>query len=319
MAESNDKPVQVLTDLPGVGPTTAKKLEEAGFSTLEALAVASIGELVSVADLGEKTASKIIEAARGGLDLSFETADMIYERRKQITRLSTGSTALNELCGGGIETNGITEFFGEFRTGKTQVAHSLCVAVQRDPEEGGLDAGAIYIDTEGTFRPERIVQMSERYGMDYSETLKNIEVGRAYNSDHQMVLVDQFIDRAKEKNIRLLIVDSLTSHFRAEYVGRGTLAERQQKLNKHMHTLLRLAEINNICVVVTNQVMAKPDQFFGDPTQPIGGHIVAHACTTRIYLRKSKGNRRIARIVDSPWLPESEAVFTITENGIEDA
>jgi DNA repair protein RadA len=319
MAESNDKPVQVLTDLPGVGPTTAKKLEEAGFSTLEALAVASIGELVSVADLGEKTASKIIEAARGGLDLSFETADMIYERRKQITRLSTGSTALDELCGGGIETNGITEFFGEFRTGKTQVAHSLCVAVQRGPDEGGLEAGAIYIDTEGTFRPERIVQMSERYGMDYSETLKNIEVGRAYNSDHQMVLVDQFIDRAKDKNIRLLIVDSLTSHFRAEYVGRGTLAERQQKLNKHMHTLLRLAEINNICVVVTNQVMAKPDQFFGDPTQPIGGHIVAHACTTRIYLRKSKGNRRIARIVDSPWLPESEAVFTITENGIEDA
>ena len=161
--------------------------------------------------------------------------------------------------------------------------------------------------------------MSESYGLEYNEVLKNIQVGRAFNSDHQMVLADQFMERTKDKNIRILIVDSLTSHFRAEYVGRGTLAERQQKLNKHMHTLLRLAEINSVCVVVANQVMAKPDQFFGDPTTPIGGHIVAHACTTRVYLRKSKGNRRIARIVDSPWLPEGEAVFTITENGIEDA
>jgi len=320
MPDANtEKAPETLTDLPGVGPTTAKKLEDAGFSTLEALAVASIGELVAVADLGEKTASKMIEAARGSLDLSFETADVIYERRKTITRLPTGSVALDQLCGGGVETNGITELFGEFRTGKTQVAHQLCVTVQRPKEEGGLEAGAIYIDTEGTFRPERIVQMSERYGMDYNEVLKNIEVGRAYNSDHQMVLVDQFTDRTKDKNMPLLVVDSLTSHFRAEYVGRGTLVERQQKLNKHMHTLLRLAEINNICVLVTNQVMAKPDQFFGDPTTPIGGHIVAHACTTRIYLRKSKGTRRIARVVDSPWLPESEAVFTITERGIEDA
>ncbi len=314
-----EKPIQALTDLPGVGPTTAKKLEEAGFSTLEALAIASIGELVAAADIGEKTASKIIESARGSLDLSFETADVIYERRKAITRLTTGSTTLDQLFGGGVETNGIMELFGEFRTGKTQIAHQLCVSVQMPNSEGGLEAGAIYIDTEGTFRPERIVQMAERFGLDYNEILKNIEVGRAYNSDHQMVLVDQFTDRAKNKDIRLLVVDSLTSHFRAEYVGRGTLAERQQKLNKHMHTLLRLAEINNISVVVTNQVMAKPDQFFGDPTTPIGGHIVAHACTTRVYLRKSKGNRRIARVVDSPWLPESEAVFAITENGIEDA
>lgn len=314
-----EKPVRALTDLPGVGPTTAKKMEEAGFSTLEALAIASIGELVAAADIGEKTASKIIESARGSLDLSFETADIIYERRKAITRLTTGSTTLDELFGGGVETNGIMELFGEFRTGKTQIAHQLCVSVQMPNNEGGLEAGAIYIDTEGTFRPERIVQMAERFGIDYNEILKNIEVGRAYNSDHQMVLVDQFTDRAKNKDIRLLVVDSLTSHFRAEYVGRGTLAERQQKLNKHMHTLLRLAEINNISVLVTNQVMAKPDQFFGDPTTPIGGHIVAHACTTRVYLRKSKGNRRIARVVDSPWLPESEAVFAITENGIEDA
>ncbi len=314
-----EKTVRALTDLPGVGPTTAKKMEEAGFSTLESLAIASIGELVAAADIGEKTASKIIESARGSLDLSFETADIIYERRKAITRLTTGSTTLDELFGGGVETNGIMELFGEFRTGKTQIAHQLCVSVQMPKNEGGLEAGAIYIDTEGTFRPERIVQMAERFGIDYNEILKNIEVGRAYNSDHQMVLVDQFTDRAKNKDIRLLVVDSLTSHFRAEYVGRGTLAERQQKLNKHMHTLLRLAEINNISVLVTNQVMAKPDQFFGDPTAPIGGHIVAHACTTRVYLRKSKGNRRIARVVDSPWLPESEAVFAITEKGIEDA
>jgi len=201
-----EKVLTSLTDLPGVGPTTAKKLEDAGFSTLEALAVASIGELVTAGELGEKTASKIIDAARGGLDLSYETADLIYERRKQILRVPTGSTALDQLLGGGIETNGITEFFGEYRTGKTQIAHNLCVSVQRSIEEGGVESGAIYIDTEGTFRPERIVQMSERYGLDYNDVLKNIQVGRAFNSDHQMVLADQFMERTKDKNIRILIV-----------------------------------------------------------------------------------------------------------------
>ncbi len=318
-----------IADLPGIGPSTAKKLEEAGYMTAFALAVASVSDIVEVGGMGEKTAVSIIQAARDNLNITFEPARVILERRRSIIKLTTSSKALDELFGGGIESGGITEFAGEYRTGKTQLAHQLCINVFLPVEKGGfgiLDESsprAIYIDTEGTFRPERIVQMLSAYPeLDREEILNNIQVARAYNSDHQIVLTDQVFregqDLSKGK-IALLVVDSLTSHFRAEYVGRGTLATRQQKLNKHIHTLLRIAEVLNIPVIVTNQVHAKPDTFFGDPNAPIGGHVVAHACTTRVYLRKGKGSRRIIRILDSPLLPESESLFVIAEVGIRDA
>ncbi len=323
-SKSKEKKIQSIEDLPGIGPTTAAKLRENGFNTLESIATAPIGELSDLAGLGEKTAAKIIEMAREALDLSFEPASKVLERRTNLKKISTGANALDDLFGGGIETGAITEFFGEFRSGKTQIAHQLCVNSQLPVEQGGLKDGdkevlVAYIDTEGTFRPERIVSMTKRYSeLDAKKVLENIRVGRAYNSDHQIVLAEKLLREIATENYGLVIVDSLTSHFRAEFVGRGTLASRQQKLNSHIHSLLRLAELGNLAVVVTNQVQAKPDVFFGDPTAPIGGHIVAHACTTRTYLRKSKGDRRIARIVDSPLLPENEAVFAITELGIVD-
>ncbi|HEC80839.1 MAG TPA: DNA repair and recombination protein RadA, partial [Thermoplasmatales archaeon] len=177
---------------------------------------------------------------------------------------------------------------------------------------------AFYIDTENTFRPERIKQMAESLGLDANETLKRIHVARAYNSNHQMLLVDKVKELSKEIPARLLVIDSLTAHFRAEYVGRGALADRQQKLNKHMHDLLRWGDLNDGVICVTNQVSAKPDALFGDPTRPIGGHIVGHTATFRIYLRKSKGEKRIARLIDSPHLPEGEAVFSITREGVRD-
>ena len=318
--------VTSITDLPGIGPSTAAKLIEAGFSTLESIATVSVGELTSIASMGEKTVKKIIEAAREALDIDFETAKSVLARRKELAKVTTGSQKLDELFGGGIETGAVTELFGEFRTGKTQIAHQLCVTVQLPQEKGGLRDGdnypkVIYIDSEGTFRPERILSMASRWKDDIDEDvlLENILHGRAHNSDHQMVLVEKMIkDYLPTENVKLLVVDSMVSHFRAEYVGRGTLATRQQKLNQHIHTILRAAEIGNLAVIVTNQVQAKPDQFFGDPTQPVGGHIVGHAAQTRVYLRKSKGERRIARIVDSPLLPENEAVFGLTEIGIVD-
>ncbi|MFW9928402.1 MAG: DNA repair and recombination protein RadA [Candidatus Thorarchaeota archaeon] len=322
-----DKKIESISDLPGVGPTTAKKLSENGFDSLMAIAAASVAQLTSIASLGEKTAQKMIEAARSALNLSFISAEEILDQRQKLLRITTGSAALDELFRGGIETGSLTEFYGEFRTGKTQLAHQLCVTLQLPREEGGLkETGkdvqpvkAVYIDTEGTFRPERIIAMAQRYpSLDPQEVLKNILVGRCYNSDHQMALVDKVAKDAQNENIGLIIVDSLTSHFRAEYVGRGTLAERQQKLNQHIHAILRIAEVSNLAIVATNQVHAKPDQFFGDPTAPVGGHVVAHAAQTRVMLRKSKGNRRIARIADSPLLPESEAVFAINEEGIFD-
>jgi len=314
-----------LEDLPSVGPAIAERLREAGFSTIESIAVASPAEISAAAEIGEATAAKIISAARKFAEIGgFETGEIILERRKKVGKITTGSRELDRLLGGGVETQAITEFFGEFASGKTQICHQLAVNVQLPRDTGGLEGSVIVIDTENTFRPERIVQMAESKGLDPKEVLKNIYVAQAYNSNHQMLLVDQAKELANKfkkegkKPVKLLIVDSLTSHFRAEYVGRGTLADRQQKLNRHLHDLMRFGELFNAAIVVTNQVQARPDAFFGDPTKPVGGHIVAHTATFRIYLRKSKGELRVARLIDAPHLPESEAVFRITERGVED-
>jgi len=307
-----------VTDLPGVGPAIAKRLAEAGYKSVEAIAVASPPELAAAGSIGETTATKIIKAAREMLDIGFETADLLLERRRNAGRITTGSKALDEMLGGGIETQSITEIYGSFRSGKTQIAHQLAVNVQLPSEKGGLSGTAIYVDTEGTFRPERLVDMAEAVGLEPANVLKNVVWARAYNSDHQILLCDQAMEMAQEKSAKLLVVDSVTSHFRAEYTGRGTLAARQQKLNKHLHHLMRGAEVNNMAVYITNQVMSRPDAFFGDPTAPVGGHVLAHVPQTRCYIRKSKGDRRICRLVDSPSLPEGEAVFTVVKDGIRD-
>jgi DNA repair protein RadA len=313
-----------VEDLPGVGPAIAEKLREAGFNSLETIAVASPAELVATAEIGEVTAAKIINAARESADIGgFETGDKILERRQGVGKLTTGSKSFDALLGGGLETQAMTEFYGEFGSGKTQIAHQLAVNVQLPPEKGGLNGSAIMIDTENTFRPERIKDMAEGAELDYEDILKNIHVARAYNSNHQILLVERARELAEdlkntEKPMRLMIIDSATAHFRSEYVGRGTLADRQQKINKHLHDALRFADLNNAVVMITNQVMVRPDAFFGDPTRPIGGHIVGHTATFRLYLRKSKGEKRIAKLVDSPNLPEAEVVFSVLSEGIRD-
>ncbi|MBW3582384.1 MAG: DNA repair and recombination protein RadA, partial [Euryarchaeota archaeon] len=302
-----------VSDLPGVGPATAEKLREAGYEDLLAIAVSSPSELAETCEIGEGVAIKIINAARKAADVgAFETGDEVMRRREQVGFIKSGVQALDDLLGGGFETQSITETYGEFGSGKTQVGHQLCVNVQLPRELGGLEGHALYIDTENTFRPERIAQMARAKDLDPEEALRRIHVARAFNSNHQMMLVEKAAEVCKQHPIRVIIVDSLTAHFRAEFVGRGTLANRQQKLNKHMHDLLRLGNLNNAVIFVTNQVSAKPDAFFGDPTRAIGGHIVGHTSTFRIYLRKSKGGKRICRLIDSPHLPEGEAIMTVT-------
>ncbi len=320
-AEPHEEEVIRMTvnDLPGVGPATADRLKEAGFEDLMAIAVASPADLAEKCDIGEGIAQKIINSARKLADVGgFETGNEVAARRQTVNKIHTGSNSFDELMGGGVETQCITEFFGEFGSGKTQFAQQLCVNVGRPESEGGLDGHALYIDTENTFRPERLAQMAEAQGLDAKETLDKVHVARAFNSNHQMLLVERAAELCRKYPIRLIVVDSLTAHFRAEFIGRNILAERQQKLNRHMHDLLRLGGLNNAAVVVTNQVSAKPDAFFGDPTQAIGGHIVGHTSTFRIYLRKSKGGKRICRLIDSPHLPEGEAVVTVSERGIHD-
>ena len=307
-----------LEDLPGVGEVTAEKLRQAGFGEFSAIAAALPHELAEVAGISVESAKKAIEAAKSTVDIGFETAEVVYERRKSIIRIKTGSTALDDLLGGGIETMAITEMYGRFSSGKSQLGFQLAVNVQRPVDQGGLAGGVLFVDTEATFRPERIVQLAEAQGMDPQAVLKNIQVARAENSDHQMILVERCEEIVEKHNIRLVIVDSLTSHFRSDYLGRGALSERQQKLNKHVHDLQRMAEKFNLAVYVTNQVMDNPGILFGDPTTPIGGHVLAHMSTYRLYVRKSKEDKRIARLVDSPNMPEGEAVFKVTPKGVTD-
>ncbi len=330
MAEGeNASPIEAVTkkkkygeieDLPGVGETTAKKLRDAGYDSVETLAYAMPVELEEIGGLGHGTAVKIINLCRNALDMGFETGSQVMKRREQAKKVTTGSKELDALLGGGVETQAITEVYAKYGSGKSQIGFQLCVNAQLPEEEGGLNGSVVFIDTEGTFRPERITQMAEARGLNPEEVLANIFVARATNSDHQMLLAEKAeeIIKDKEKNVKLVVVDSLTAAFRTDYMGRGTLAERQQKLNKHLHVLLKFADRYNVAVYVTNQVMSRPDILFGDPTAPIGGHVLAHTSTYRIYLRRSKAERRIAKLVDSPNLPDGECVFRVTPEGIQD-
>jgi len=313
--EDKTKKITTVEELPGVGAATAEKLALSGFTTLMSIAVASPGELVESTGMGDNVAKRIIAVARSSLVMGFETGEDLLKKRELIEKYKTGSHALDTLLGGGIETSAITEAFGEYGSGKTQIGHALCVNVIRDYP----DAEVVYIDSESTFRPERIIELAKGAKLKPEEVLRQIKVARAFNSEHQVLLAEKVEDLIKNgEKIKLLVVDSLTSHFRAEFIGRGTLADRQQRINGHMRTLLKLATTYNICVFVTNQVMSKPDTFFGDPTQAIGGHIVAHASTFRMYLRKGKKGTRVAKLVDSPNLPEGEASFIVETDGIHD-
>jgi len=318
-SDSKEACINAVKKLPGVGEATLTKLIKAGFSSLESIAFTPPSIIQEESGLGDKTTAKLIKACMEKLNIGFKSAEDVWEHRKNIARITTGSQELDDVLGGGVETGSVIEFFGEFRTGKTQIMHQLCVNVQLPEEKGGLEGKALYIDTEGTFRPERIIQMSEGLDLDHKKVLKNIIFGRAYNSDHQILLIKEAANLIKENNIKLIVVDSLIGHFRSEYIGRGTLASRQQTINSHLHDLLRLCDIYaDLAILVTNQVQSKPDVFYGNPIQATGGNVVAHGCTIRVYLRKGKGEQRIAKIVDAPHLPEGEAIFSITENGISD-
>ncbi|MFP4045980.1 MAG: DNA repair and recombination protein RadA [Candidatus Aenigmatarchaeota archaeon] len=306
-----------IQDLPGVGEKTAEKLKEEGYNDLMSIAASSPGEISGRTSIGESTAKKIINAARDELEMGFETATKVVERRGNIGKISLGADEVDELIGGGVETQSLTEVFGAYGSGKSQMAMQLAVNVQKEGD-GGLGKGCVFIDTENTFRPERVEEIAENRGMDPEEVMENIYVARAYNSDHQVMLVEKIDDVMEENDIGVVIVDSLTGNFRADYSGRGELAARQQKLNRHLHALQRVAEVYNTAVFVTNQVMSKPDVLFGDPTEAIGGHILHHATSFRMYLRQGKGNTRVCKLVDSPSLPEGEAPFKITEEGIVD-
>jgi len=319
-SEEEEKEEVKITDIPGIGPGIASKLEAAGIFDLMGLAVMSPASLSDLAGIGEAVARKAIQAARSKMSLGFIDGVEFAKKRESVGFISTGSNNFNVLLGGkGVETKSMTEAFGAFGSGKTQLALTLAVNVQLPKENGGLDGKAVIIDTEGTFRPERIRQIAEGVGANPEKVLKNVLVARAFNSDHQILLIDKVSELIKEgEPIKLVIIDSLTAHFRAEFAGRGQLADRQQKLNRYLHNLIKMAEQHNLAVFVTNQVMANPAVMFGDPTTAVGGNIVAHSSTYRLYLRRGKQGSRVAKLIDSPNLPDNECVFFLTGKGIRD-
>lgn len=310
-----------LYNIEEIGPATERRLREAGFRSVRDILVRGPVDISETTGMDMEQSVEICNKARimledlGMIDKSFVTATSLYNRRKD--RISTGSKSFDDLLGGGLETRAVTEVYGEFGTGKTQLCHTLCLMVQRPASEGGLEAKAIYIDTENTFRPERIVSIAEARGFDSGKALENVIVAKAYNSAHQELIIEEAGSVIEENNARLIIVDSAVAHYRAEFIGRATLSERQQRLNRFMHILVRIAETYEVAVLVTNQIQASPDAYFGDAVRPVGGHVLAHTSTYRIYLKRS-GKNRIARMVDSPYHAEREILFTLSNGGISD-
>ena len=305
--------------LKGVASTTVNKLLKAGFTTVQAVAMTPAREIADLAGMGSDTAVKVCRLARMHVDPGFVPALEVLEMRQHMVKCTTGSQELDRILGGGVETGAITELIGEFGSGKTQICFTLAVTAQQSVEEGGYGGNVCVIDTEGTFMPERIMQIAEERGLDYTKILEGILIARAYNSEHQIILINSLPELVEKSGIKLVIMDSMIGHFRGEYIGRGTLAERQQKLGSCLSKLLRVAEAFNVSVVLTNQVLSTPDTMYGDPNKPTGGHVMAHACTHRVFLRKGRQNTRLARVIDSPSLPEEKIRFAITAAGVVDA
>merc|ERR1712232_482333 len=315
-----------VTEQGGAGLTKSdlNALIEGGFHCVETIAFQPDRRLKQVKGIGEKKIERIAKAARDLVPMRMMSAADMLKMRQNMVQLTTGSSTLDNLLGGGgVETGQITEIFGEFRCGKTQLCHTLCVACQLGIDSGGAESKALYIDTEGTFRPERLAKIAERFGLNAEDVLENVTYARAYNAEHQERLLTEAAVVFCESRYALLVVDSATGLFRTDYTGRGELADRQQHLNKFLRHLQRLADEHGVAVVITNQVMASPDQqanpYMGPQVKPIGGHIIGHASQTRLFLRKGKGETRICKIYDSPSLPEGEAMFAITTGGIMNA
>ena len=294
------------------------KLRKAGFTSVESIALAPDYFLTEFLNISPKEFSKLRKDLSKSSNIRMITAwDYFKERKDKVNFVSTGCGCLDGLLGGGVETGAVTEFVGEFGTGKTQLAHQLAVTVQLPEDKGGLKAKAVYIDTEGTFRPERIIQIAQYRGLNPETVLENIFYARAYTTEQQIFAVKALEKLLEKLKIGLVVVDSVVAHFRAEYSG-GEIFIRQRMLARHLRDLNFIAEKYNVAVVVTNHVLSVPGIFVGNPLKPVGGNVLAHGCAHRVWLRRIDGKRWAARLFDSPLNPEAEVVYTISEEGVLD-
>lgn len=308
-----------ITDIKGIGPATLKKLSDAGIYELMGIAVMAPKNLAELAGLGVPSARKVIQEANKILKIGFEKGSDFQTKMRNVSHITTGVKSLDKLIGGGIESKSITEVFGAWGAGKSQLAHAIAVNVQMPIDKGGLEGKAVFIDTEGTFRGERVKEFAVGAGLDPEEALDNVLVARAFSSDHQILLLDKIHEMINDgENIRLIIIDSLMAHFRAEYIGRGLLSERQGMLGMYMHKLSKIAEQYNVAIYLTNQVMSNPGQMFGDPITAIGGNIVHHSSNVRLYIRRAAKDTRVIKMIDHPCLPDGETVFKVETDKLVD-
>ncbi|KAF5956500.1 hypothetical protein HYC85_003725 [Camellia sinensis] len=314
----------------GIASLDIKKLKDAGLCTVESVAYSPRKELLQIKGISEAKVDKIIEAGMFSqfvvvssklIPLGFTSASQLHAQRLEIIQLTSGSRELDKVLEGGIETGSITEIYGEFRSGKTQLCHTLCVTCQLPLDQGGGEGKAMYIDAEGTFRPQRLLQIADRFGLNGADVLENVAYARAYNTDHQSRLLLEAASMMVETRFALMIVDSATALYRTDFSGRGELSARQMHLAKFLRSLQKLADEFGVAVVITNQVVAQVDGsaiFAGPQIKPIGGNIMAHASTTRLALRKGRGEERICKVISSPCLAEAEARFQISAEGVTD-
>lgn len=307
-------------DLKSITGNIVSQLRKAGVKTVEALAMKTRDELKQI--LKGVSEDKIrdiqIEVWRK-MGYWFTSASNLSEARKDELTFPTGCQALDGLLEGGVRTRAITEFAGEYGSGKTECLLTLLAETLAK----NVSYTAIYFDSEESFTEKRLIQIAKSRGHDPEEILKKILYVPVWHTQHFMESVNWADSLIKDRNVKLILVDSIIAPLRAEYVGREVLWHRQQLLNEILRNLLNYAKAFNLAVVVTNQVVANPNAVFNmDPvTQqlPTGGNILAHNAETRIHLRKAaQGPVRIARLIDSSWLPPGECVFRITEKGIED-
>ena len=348
-----------LADVEGIGNIRLKKLNLAGIQRAEDLIVRGPMELHQLTGLDFDACADMIEKARESLQkkdiigkTSLSGRELLQHRAKKIQYLTTGASNFDEILGGGIETGVMTEIYGEFGSGKTQVAMTCAVNCHLPIEKGGLSVDGnpvrvVYIDTENSFRPDRMLQIIYERGMVEtkeqtpaqikSETpkeplneeeeekalaiLDKLKVYKPDNAGQQVMVGEELGKELRDETaepIRLIIIDSMTSEFRMDFSGRGELGERQQLLKKHIKHVSRIAEIYNVAVLITNQVMISPSVMFGDPVKPIGGTTLGHTSTHRIYLRKGGKDKIVAKLVDSPNNAQNEAVLTLTRAGVQD-
>uniref|UniRef100_A0A0E0MH83 DNA repair protein RAD51 homolog n=1 Tax=Oryza punctata TaxID=4537 RepID=A0A0E0MH83_ORYPU len=294
----------------GIAALDVKKLKDSGLYTVESVAYTPRKDLLQIKGITSKL-----------VPLGFTSASQLHAQRLEIIQVTTGSRELDKILDGGIETGSITEIYGEFRSGKTQLCHTLCVTCQLPLDQGGGEGKALYIDAEGTFRPQRLLQIADRFGLNGADVLENVAYARAYNTDHQSRLLLEAASMMIETRFALMIVDSATALYRTDFSGRGELSARQMHMAKFLRSLQKLADEFGVAVVITNQVVAQVDgsaMFAGPQIKPIGGNIMAHASTTRLALRKGRGEERICKVISSPCLAEAEARFQIASEGVAD-